>query len=75
VAEAIADLDSWVTPRYAVWSAGREAAPRAGEVSIAVRTERRPYHLYPLLGLVLVAAMAIGLYYRIKYPPRTDGYS
>jgi hypothetical protein len=36
----------------------------------AVITERRPYHLYPLLGLVLVAAMAIGLYFRIKYPPK-----
>jgi len=30
----------------------------------------RPYHLYPLLGLVLIAAMAIGLYIRIKYPPK-----
>jgi hypothetical protein len=34
-----------------------------------VRTERRPYHLYPLLGLVLVAAMAVGLYFRVKHPP------
>jgi len=33
-------------------------------------TERRPYHLYPLLGLVLVAAMAIGLYYRVKRSPK-----
>jgi len=32
-----------------------------------VTAERRPYHLYPLLGLVLVAAMAIGLYYRVKH--------
>jgi hypothetical protein len=29
--------------------------------------ERRPYHLYPLLGLVLLAAMGIGLYYRVKH--------
>jgi hypothetical protein len=35
-----------------------------------VRAERRPYHLYPLLGLVLVAIMAIALYYRVKYPPK-----
>lgn len=33
-------------------------------------TERRPYHLYPVLALVLLAAMAIGLYLRIKYPPK-----
>jgi hypothetical protein len=35
-----------------------------------VTTERRPYHLYPLLGLVFIAATAIGLYYRIKHPPK-----
>jgi hypothetical protein len=35
-----------------------------------VTTERRPYHLYPVLALVLVAAMAIGLYFRIKHPPK-----
>ena len=32
-------------------------------------TQRRPYHLYPLLGLVLLGVIAIGLYYRIKHPP------
>jgi hypothetical protein len=31
-----------------------------------VRKERRPYHLYPLLGVVLLVAMAIGLYFRFK---------
>jgi hypothetical protein len=41
-----------------------------GEEWAAVKKERRPYHLYPLLGLVLLAAMGIGLYYRVKHPPK-----
>jgi len=32
-------------------------------------TERRPYHLYPLLGIVLVAVAVMALAYRIKHPP------
>ena len=32
--------------------------------------EARPYHLYPLLGLVLVGVVAVGLYYRVKHPPK-----
>ena len=34
------------------------------------KKERRPYHLYPLLGVVLLGVVAVGLYYRIKRPPR-----
>jgi hypothetical protein len=34
-----------------------------------VKKQRRPYHLYPLLGLVLLAVVGIGLYYRLKHPP------
>jgi hypothetical protein len=35
-----------------------------------VSSERRPYHLYPLLGLVLLAVVGVGLYYRLKHPPQ-----
>ena len=31
--------------------------------------ERRPYHLYPLLGIVFVAVAVIAIVYRIKHPP------
>jgi hypothetical protein len=33
-------------------------------------SQHRPYHLYPLLGLVLLGAVIAGLYYRIKHPPK-----
>ncbi|MDT4894483.1 MAG: hypothetical protein QOE97_3518 [Pseudonocardiales bacterium] len=32
-------------------------------------TDRRPYHLYPLLGLVLLAVAVAALMYRMKHPP------
>ena len=32
-------------------------------------TERAPYHLYPLLGIVLLAVGIVALTYRIKHPP------
>ena len=32
--------------------------------------ERRPYHLYPLLLVVLLGVVAVGLYFRFKRPPR-----
>jgi hypothetical protein len=30
---------------------------------------RRPYHLYPLLGIVFIAVAIIAIAYRIKHPP------
>jgi len=35
-----------------------------------VRKERPPYHLYPLLALVLAGVVVVGLYYRFKNPPK-----
>jgi hypothetical protein len=32
-------------------------------------SERRPYHLYPLLGIVFLAVAVIAIAYRIKHPP------
>jgi hypothetical protein len=48
-------------------------ATTAREEGAVVTRERRPYHLYPLLGLVLVAAMGIGLYYRVKHRQQSGG--
>jgi hypothetical protein len=29
----------------------------------------RPYHLYPLLGIVLLIVAVVAISYRIKHPP------
>jgi hypothetical protein len=51
----------------------RGQATTAREEGVVVTSERRPFHLYPLLGLVLLAAMGIGLYYRVKHRQKSGG--
>lgn len=53
-----------------VWSVDGSRRLRDLKGGVMAKKERRPYHLYPLLGLVLLAAMAVGLYFRVKRPPR-----
>ena len=48
---------------------GRGALGRRRGVVMSTK-ERRPYHLYPLLLVVLLGVVAVGLYFRFKRPPR-----
>jgi hypothetical protein len=34
-----------------------------------MNSARRPYHLYPLLALVLAAVAVAAIVYRVKHPP------
>ena len=52
-------------PRVAAGPAGQRATRLSQEPVVA----SRPYHLYPLLGIVLLVIAVLAISYRLKHPP------